>query len=197
MWLQGRQLTAAIKAAFEHFTDRAANGFVIPEWLPTPANVAYNGAVETLDGYVYALIASRRAALAAADAAAAAAAPAAAAAAAEAAAAQPGKATAAEAAAAAQQRGAAGPGERVPGGVAPVATSAGCDEAAPGPRGRRGAGAQSGHRDLLTALLRARDDAGGGGMADGPLRYGTHYVFVSLCWFLVVCDDEASGAGLA
>lgn len=61
--MQGRVLTESIRTAFEHFTERAATGFVVPEWLPTPSNLQYNGAVSRLDTYVYSLIRQRRAEL--------------------------------------------------------------------------------------------------------------------------------------
>ena len=61
--MQGKALTEAIRVAFEHFAARSANGFVVPEWLPTPSNRQYSSAVGTLDEYVYELIRSRRAAL--------------------------------------------------------------------------------------------------------------------------------------
>ena len=57
----GAKITSAIKNAFEFFGKRSANGFVIPEWVPTPDNVEYNDAVAILDEAVYALIAARRA----------------------------------------------------------------------------------------------------------------------------------------
>jgi cytochrome P450 len=61
--VQGRALTESIRIAFEHFTERAAMGFIVPEWLPTPSNLQYNGAVARLDSYVYGLIRQRRAEL--------------------------------------------------------------------------------------------------------------------------------------
>jgi cytochrome P450 len=60
---QGKTLTDSIREAFGHFTRRAATGFVVPEWLPTPDNLQYNGAVHRLDRYIFSLIASRRAEL--------------------------------------------------------------------------------------------------------------------------------------
>ena len=60
---QGAALTACIREAFEHFTQRAANGFVVPEWVPTPNNLQYNGAVRRLDRYIFDMIARRRAEL--------------------------------------------------------------------------------------------------------------------------------------
>jgi cytochrome P450 len=60
---QGKALTDSIHEAFGHFTRRAANGFIVPEWLPTPENLQFNGAVRRLDRYILSLIASRRAAL--------------------------------------------------------------------------------------------------------------------------------------
>lgn len=63
-WLQGRQVSDSIREAFEHFTQRAATGFIVPEWLPTPDNMRYNGAVHRLDTFIYSLINSRKAELA-------------------------------------------------------------------------------------------------------------------------------------
>jgi cytochrome P450 len=60
---QGKALTDSIREAFGHFTRRAATGFVVPEWLPTPENLQYNGAVRRLDRFILSLIASRRGAL--------------------------------------------------------------------------------------------------------------------------------------
>ena len=56
-----RSINASIRDAFEFFGKRAAAGFVVPEWVPTPDNLAYNSAVARLDEAVYALIARRRA----------------------------------------------------------------------------------------------------------------------------------------
>lgn len=56
--------TGAIQRAFEFFAGRAATGFVVPEWLPTPDNLQYSVAVSRLDRVVYRLIAQRRARLA-------------------------------------------------------------------------------------------------------------------------------------
>lgn len=53
----------AIQRAFEYFAGRAALGFIIPEWLPTPDNQQYMKAVRQLDSVVYSIIDSRRAAL--------------------------------------------------------------------------------------------------------------------------------------
>lgn len=58
--VQGRALTDSIAVAFHHFAQRSANGFIVPEWLPTPGNRAYLDAVATLDKYVYELINTRR-----------------------------------------------------------------------------------------------------------------------------------------
>ena len=38
----------AIQKAFEYFAGRAALGFIIPEWLPTPDNQQYSEAVRQL-----------------------------------------------------------------------------------------------------------------------------------------------------
>lgn len=56
----------AIRTAFEFFTERAASGFAVPEWLPTPGNAAYGAAVRRLDAAVYGVIDRRAAELAAA-----------------------------------------------------------------------------------------------------------------------------------
>ena len=56
----------AIRTAFEFFSQRAASGFAVPEWLPTPGNAAYAAAVRRLDAAVYGVIDRRAAELAAA-----------------------------------------------------------------------------------------------------------------------------------
>lgn len=61
-----RTSTGAIRTAFQFFSDRAATGFAVPEWLPTPANTAYSAAVRRLDAAVYGVIDRRAAELAAA-----------------------------------------------------------------------------------------------------------------------------------
>ena len=48
----------------DYFASRAATGFAIPEWLPTPDNLQYNEAVSQLDEVVYRIIAQRKAQLA-------------------------------------------------------------------------------------------------------------------------------------
>lgn len=53
-------MSDSIREAFEHFTQRAATGFIVPEWLPTPDNMRYNGAVHRLDTFIYSLIYSRK-----------------------------------------------------------------------------------------------------------------------------------------
>ena len=50
----------AVRVAFEFFSQRAALGFAIPEWLPTPDNVQYHSAVAKLDSAVYDIIADRQ-----------------------------------------------------------------------------------------------------------------------------------------
>jgi len=59
------RITGAIRAAFEFFAARAATGFAVPEWVPTPGNLRYGAAVAELDEVVYGLIRERRAAAAA------------------------------------------------------------------------------------------------------------------------------------
>ncbi len=46
--------------AFEFFSQRAALGFAIPEWLPTPNNLQYHAAVSQLDSAVYGIIEDRK-----------------------------------------------------------------------------------------------------------------------------------------
>ena len=50
----------AVRVAFEFFSQRAALGFAIPEWLPTPGNLQYHSAVSQLDSAVYGIIADRK-----------------------------------------------------------------------------------------------------------------------------------------
>ncbi len=59
------ECAGAIQKAFEYFAERAALGFIIPEWLPTPDNQQYAEAVRQLDSVVYSIIDFRRAQLAA------------------------------------------------------------------------------------------------------------------------------------
>ena len=63
--LQASKHAGAIQRAFEYFAERAALGFIIPEWLPTPDNQQYAEAVRQLDSVVYSIIDSRTAQLAA------------------------------------------------------------------------------------------------------------------------------------
>lgn len=60
----GAAVQAAVAEAFEHFASRAATGFAVPEWAPTPDNARYAIAVRELDRVVYGLIARRREAVA-------------------------------------------------------------------------------------------------------------------------------------
>ena len=55
----------AVRVAFEFFSQRAALGFAIPEWLPTPDNLQYHSAVARLDTAVYGIITDRQQQLAA------------------------------------------------------------------------------------------------------------------------------------
>lgn len=50
----------AVRVAFEFFSQRAALGFAIPEWLPTPNNLQYHAAVSQLDSAVYGIIEDRK-----------------------------------------------------------------------------------------------------------------------------------------
>ena len=50
----------AVRVAFEFFSQRAALGFAIPEWLPTPNNLQYHSAVSRLDSAVYGIIQDRQ-----------------------------------------------------------------------------------------------------------------------------------------
>jgi len=54
----------SIATAFRFFADRTAS-ISLPEWVPTPANLAYRAAVDQLDDVIYDLIRSRRSELAA------------------------------------------------------------------------------------------------------------------------------------
>ncbi|KAG2448545.1 hypothetical protein HYH02_006436 [Chlamydomonas schloesseri] len=60
------QIVSAVEKAFTFFTQRAATGFVIPEWLPTWDNLEFAAAVQQLDRVVYGMINRRRQELAAA-----------------------------------------------------------------------------------------------------------------------------------
>lgn len=55
----------SIETAFRFFADRTAAGISLPEWVPTPSNVAYRAAVSQLDAVIYQLIRTRRAELSA------------------------------------------------------------------------------------------------------------------------------------
>lgn len=50
----------AVRMAFEFFSQRAALGFAIPEWLPTPNNLEYHAAVSQLNSAVYGIIEDRK-----------------------------------------------------------------------------------------------------------------------------------------
>lgn len=50
----------AVRVAFDFFSQRAALGFAIPEWLPTPNNLQYHAAVSQLDSAVYGIIEDRK-----------------------------------------------------------------------------------------------------------------------------------------
>ena len=56
----GLLLADAVRVAFDFFSKRAALGFIVPEWLPTPENVQYHAAVAQLDTAVYGIIADRQ-----------------------------------------------------------------------------------------------------------------------------------------
>lgn len=49
----------SIATAFRFFAERTG-GLNVPEWVPTPSNVAYATAVEQLDSVVYSIIRERR-----------------------------------------------------------------------------------------------------------------------------------------
>ncbi|KAK9830754.1 hypothetical protein WJX74_005464 [Apatococcus lobatus] len=57
---EGRQVTEAVKAAFDYFSQRGASSMVVPEWVPTPVNVQFNAAIITLNRLVYGMISQRR-----------------------------------------------------------------------------------------------------------------------------------------
>jgi hypothetical protein len=50
----------AIQDAFRFFAQRGAAALAIPEFVPTPDNLRFTGAVARLDKAVFALIAERR-----------------------------------------------------------------------------------------------------------------------------------------
>eukprot|EP00892_Ulva_mutabilis_P002433 jgi/Ulvmu1/12190/UM085_0054.1 len=56
----GKDVSDSIRQAFKHFSQRSANGFIVPEWLPVPDNLQYNAAVHRLDTVIYSLISQRR-----------------------------------------------------------------------------------------------------------------------------------------
>lgn len=58
--MQGAEVGSSVRQAFRHFSQRSANGFIIPEWLPVPDNLQYNAAVHRLDSVIYSLIDQRR-----------------------------------------------------------------------------------------------------------------------------------------
>lgn len=62
---QARRVADSIETAFRFFADRTAAGISLPEWVPTPSNVAYRAAVSQLDAVIYQLIRTRRAELSA------------------------------------------------------------------------------------------------------------------------------------
>ncbi|DBA77753.1 TPA: hypothetical protein ACH3X2_008443 [Trebouxia sp. C0005] len=57
---QALGISEAVRVAFEFFSQRAALGFAIPEWLPTPNNLQYHAAVSQLDSAVYGIIEDRK-----------------------------------------------------------------------------------------------------------------------------------------
>jgi cytochrome P450 len=57
-------IVAAVEKAFSYFAARGATAMVVPEWVPTPNNVAFKEAVQQLDELVYGIIDSRAQALA-------------------------------------------------------------------------------------------------------------------------------------
>jgi cytochrome P450 len=57
-------IVAAVEQAFTYFAARGATAMVVPEWVPTPDNVAFREAVQQLDTLVYDIIDSRAAAMA-------------------------------------------------------------------------------------------------------------------------------------
>ena len=60
IWTAGSLHADAVKVAMNYFASRAATGFAIPEWLPTPDNGKYNDAVSRLDTIVYGIIRDRK-----------------------------------------------------------------------------------------------------------------------------------------
>jgi cytochrome P450 len=56
----GARVLAAVDAAFTHLAGAGAAALRLPAWLPTPGRAAFDGAVASLDGVVYEIIAERR-----------------------------------------------------------------------------------------------------------------------------------------
>lgn len=57
---EAEKLTSAVLTALDHIIYRARNVIVPPDFIPTPRNLRFKGALRTLDQAVYNLIASRR-----------------------------------------------------------------------------------------------------------------------------------------
>jgi hypothetical protein len=55
------RVVSAVERAFTYFAARGATAMVVPEWVPTPDNVAFKEAVQQLDDLVYGIIDARQA----------------------------------------------------------------------------------------------------------------------------------------
>jgi cytochrome P450 len=55
------RVVSAVERAFTYFAARGATAMVVPEWVPTPNNVAFKEAVQQLDDLVYGIIDARQA----------------------------------------------------------------------------------------------------------------------------------------
>jgi cytochrome P450 len=54
------RVVSAVERAFTYFAARGATAMVVPEWVPTPDNVAFKEAVQQLDDLVYGIIDARQ-----------------------------------------------------------------------------------------------------------------------------------------
>lgn len=57
--VQAQQVSRSIATAFQFFAERTGT-IALPEWVPTPSNIAYSTAVRQLDSVVYSIISGRR-----------------------------------------------------------------------------------------------------------------------------------------
>ena len=57
---EARSLTAAVLTCLDHIIYKARQMIVPPDWVPTPRNLRFRGALRRLDEAVYGLIDARR-----------------------------------------------------------------------------------------------------------------------------------------